>query len=738
MSTATAKQQASAPVAYARISQDRYGAGVNSRTQMQDMRALAARLGLPVPDELIDNDQSAYARRKPRPGYRELCEGLAAGRWDTLLIWHADRLHRQPAELEQFMSLVLDHGVRIHTVNGGELDLESPQGQMTARILGAVAKAESDHKAVRLKSKAKMMLDAGRTIGGPRIFGWEADHKTPRPAEAAIVAELTERVIVGESGSSLAREMNARGVPLTGRERLERKRARLTADIGTERDDDARAELRAELERTEAKIAASRGKWSAVMVHHIVRRARNCGLQVRLTRDRHGKITDREVTEVTGEWQPIVTREQWELAAAILNDPARRKVAPGRPRHLLTGLMRCGRCGVTVKAAGGTDGAPRYGCRSCYGVTRRADLCDEYMLRVIGHWLAGGHITAAAEPGRLAESTEEEHELKGRRTQLAELFAAGVIDEAALQAGTTKIREQLDAMRREHRPRKPRASRGVTAETWRSLPTARQREVIREIAEVTLLPQRGGTTFRPGSISIVPREDGAGDALIAAAEAAAQEVAALERTGRAVTRGPQPRHQITCDNCGRLHMTGNSRGRYCSQKCGNEARKAGIRVAAPERKHERTCEICGATFMAAKRTAHYCGPACHSKAHRLRAAAGQARQLPKTYTRRCRMCLETFTTAKADALYCSKECRSASVRQRRAQGLPPGAPGGVKAIHLRTCDVCGRQYLSAKRNGVAHCSPNCRAKAYYREHRAEVLAKRKAEWQAKRKAGQRT
>lgn len=44
----------------------------------------------------------------------------------------------------------------------------------------------------------------------------------------------------------------------------------------------------------------------------------------------------------------------------------------------------------------------------------------------------------------------------------------------------------------------------------------------------------------------------------------------------------------------------------------------------------------------------------------------------------------------------------------------------------RTCDVCGKQYMSAKREGVAHCSANCRAKVYYWANRADVLAKVKA------------
>jgi site-specific DNA recombinase len=91
---------------YCRISRDRTGAGLGVERQEQDCRALAERLGLPVEVVLVDNDLSAYSGKK-RPDYERLLEGLRAGRYSAVIVWHPDRLHRSPAELERFIDVIV-------------------------------------------------------------------------------------------------------------------------------------------------------------------------------------------------------------------------------------------------------------------------------------------------------------------------------------------------------------------------------------------------------------------------------------------------------------------------------------------------------------------------------------------------------------------------------------------------------------------------------------------------------
>src|SRR5215217_2034787 len=183
-------------VTYARISADRTGAGLGVERQAADCRELALKLGLGEPDVLTDNDLSAYSGKR-RPGYERLKEGLRECRWATLLVWHVDRLCRNVRDLEDIVDLV-NGRVAVHTVKGGEIDLQTPAGRLQARMLGTLARYESEHRSDRVRRAMKQNADHGNDHGGRRKYGWNADG-TLNHAEAKIAAELTRRIIGGES-----------------------------------------------------------------------------------------------------------------------------------------------------------------------------------------------------------------------------------------------------------------------------------------------------------------------------------------------------------------------------------------------------------------------------------------------------------------------------------------------------------------------------------------------------------
>src|SRR5438094_659504 len=94
-----AKPQAAA--IYARISEDRAGEMLGIKRQLEDCEKQAALKGWPVADRYCDDDVSAYSGKR-RPEYRRMLADIAAGRIDAVLVWHQDRLHRHPKELEEF------------------------------------------------------------------------------------------------------------------------------------------------------------------------------------------------------------------------------------------------------------------------------------------------------------------------------------------------------------------------------------------------------------------------------------------------------------------------------------------------------------------------------------------------------------------------------------------------------------------------------------------------------------
>ena len=85
-----------------------------------------------------DNDASAYGR-KPRRAYERMLAAVESGSIVAIVTWHNDRLHRSPKELEAFIDLVERSAVRLAVVTGGDYDLTTPDGRLSARIVGAVA-----------------------------------------------------------------------------------------------------------------------------------------------------------------------------------------------------------------------------------------------------------------------------------------------------------------------------------------------------------------------------------------------------------------------------------------------------------------------------------------------------------------------------------------------------------------------------------------------------------------------
>src|SRR6266581_5138919 len=131
-----------------------------------------------VIERYVDDDVSAWSGR-PRTEYRRLLDDIRSGFLDAVLVWHLDRLHRQPRELEEFFEVVDAAGLsRLASVTG-DVDLATDDGRFMARILGAVARKESDDKSRRIRRKHEEMALAGRPGGGgSRPFGYRADRRT--------------------------------------------------------------------------------------------------------------------------------------------------------------------------------------------------------------------------------------------------------------------------------------------------------------------------------------------------------------------------------------------------------------------------------------------------------------------------------------------------------------------------------------------------------------------------------
>jgi DNA invertase Pin-like site-specific DNA recombinase len=182
---------------YCRISQDRGGEKLGVERQEALCRDLADRKSWPVVEVYTDNDVSAYAGAV-RPQYDAMLEAIRAGQVDAVLCVDLDRLTRQPAELESFITLADDKRVALANVSG-EVDLSTSDGRFRARIMGAVARQESERKSERLKRQRDQRAREGKPHPTVRRFGWNDDMSKLDRSEAALIRRAVRDLLAGMS-----------------------------------------------------------------------------------------------------------------------------------------------------------------------------------------------------------------------------------------------------------------------------------------------------------------------------------------------------------------------------------------------------------------------------------------------------------------------------------------------------------------------------------------------------------
>lgn len=310
---------------YCRISDDQDGTGKGVARQREDCLALADRLGWGVAGIYTDNDISAY-RGKRRPEYERMLADLEAGVVDGVVAWHPDRLHRQPRELEHFIGVVDAANAPVSTVTAGDLDLSTAEGRLHARITGAVARHESEHKSERIRRKALELAQAGKVSGGgTRPFGFEADRRTLRSDEADLIRAAVAEVLAGGTLWGVCNRWNAEGV---------------------------------------ATVTGAR--WRPQILRRILTSGRIAGW-----REHKGELV------AEAEWPAIITRADLERLRALLLDPARQTNRRSTSYLLTGGIARCGLCDSPLIARGRGGGTRGYCCATQHGGCGKARVTAE-------------------------------------------------------------------------------------------------------------------------------------------------------------------------------------------------------------------------------------------------------------------------------------------------------------------------------------------------------------------------
>lgn len=447
---------------YCRISDDRDGSAAGVKRQQADCLALAERRGWPVAEVFVDNDASAY-NGKPRPEYRRMLEGLKRGEVDAVVVWHLDRLHRRPAELEEFFEVCDAAGVKALASVTGDVDLSTHDGRFMARILGAVARKESDDKSRRTRRKHQELAEAGAAVGGGRPFGFNRDGVTLtiKKDEALLIRYAVDRILAGDSIRSIAADWNAVGMKST--------RGNPWTQSSVRR----------------------------VLMSHRIAGNRSMGVD--------GPVVAR------GCFPAIVDEATHTRARAVLADPQRVTGGFGPRQNLLTGFLECSKCGGRMIARRGRNRRRTYYCASgpqrfgCGGTRVVAEPVEELVVRAVFKRLDSPALAAA-----LRETPEYddglEEQIAGDTAAMEQLardhYVDRLIGRAEFMAARSALEARLEAAtRRRQRERgmnalagfEPGSGSGALSARWDGLSLDRKRAVIGALLDrVVVGPGRPG------------------------------------------------------------------------------------------------------------------------------------------------------------------------------------------------------------------------------------------------------
>jgi DNA invertase Pin-like site-specific DNA recombinase len=409
-----------AAAVYARISSDTEGRALGVTRQLEDCRRLAEQVGWPIAQEYVDNDLSAYSGKR-RPAYQQMLTDSADGLRDAVICYHVDRLTRRPVELEQFVATVDAAGVRKVRFVSGDMDLGTGDGLLIGRIMAAVAANESAAKSRRMRRKWEQNAASGVPHGGSvRPFGYEADRVTVRPDEAEVIRALVTRYLAGESLRSLCTWLTEQGVAtVTGRE------------------------------------------WRSPTLRGLLRSGRIAGLREHLG-------------EVVGpaQWPAIIDSADRDRVLARMAE----RVASGRRtprRYVLSGLLRCGRCGGKLYASP-REKSRRYVCLKgpdhggCGRLTVVAEPLEAFVVEAVLQRLDGPELAEV---------------LAGRRSD------AGA---AALSDGLAGDAQQLDELAVMF------GKREISAREWRAAREPIERRMADRQRQLSTLTRTDALTGLPG------------------------------------------------------------------------------------------------------------------------------------------------------------------------------------------------------------------------------------------------
>lgn len=352
---------------------------------------------------------------------------------NVIWLWESSRGSRRLSEWALFIEACQEHNVKIYIETHDRL--YDPRNGRDERTLSEDG-VDSAYEASKVSARVTREMAAAAAEGKPH--GWVAygykrvyDQRkligqVPDPETAPIVREVFARLRAGDALRRIANDLNARGVP-----------------------------------------SSKGGSWDERKVRQLALKPQYAGLRIHepVAETNNGKKRTRTIgwAKVSeGNWEPLVDRETFYRVHALLTDPARTTTKPGRARHLLSWIARCGVCGSlltcldlpvrrrngnVMEDTGQREGQYRCHAKGCVRISE-ADL-DSFATEIIVGWLSKPENYAAFTKDDSAEIAAVRTNLaehRSRRDEIAKALADGSLSVAVASRASQTIEEKIRAL----------------------------------------------------------------------------------------------------------------------------------------------------------------------------------------------------------------------------------------------------------------------------------------------------
>lgn len=314
---------------YARYSTD-LQRDASIEDQVRSCRALLAREGIDNFDTFAD--RAASGASMVRPGLQALLAAVREGRVEIVVAEGLDRLSRDQADVADIAKRLNYAGVRLLTVQEGEVN------ELHIGLKGTMNALFLKDLAVKVRRGIEGRVRAGSS-GGGLAYGYRVVHgpgpdyqrggREIVPAEAAIVRRIFEDYAAGVSPRAIAARLNREGRPGPGGKAwamttINGNRQRGTGILNNQ-------------------LYAGRLVWNRQRMVKDPDTGRRRG---RPNPPEAWIVEDVPELRIVSEelWESVRTRQAG-LTFSRTGAAGAAMVAARRPRTLLSGLMRCGACG---------------------------------------------------------------------------------------------------------------------------------------------------------------------------------------------------------------------------------------------------------------------------------------------------------------------------------------------------------------------------------------------------------